>query len=42
LGIGAVIEKEYQGGSAKLRAMGYNVASLAGITSIENGKINFK
>ena len=42
LGIGAVIEKEYQGGSAKLRAMGYNVASLAVITSIENGTINFK
>lgn len=42
LGIGAVIEKEYQGGSAKLRAMGYNVESLAIISSIEGGKINFK
>lgn len=41
-GIGAVIEKEYQGGSAKLRAMGYNVESLAVITSINDGKVNFK
>jgi len=40
-GIGVVIEKEYQGGSAKLRALGYNVVSLAVIASIEDGKINF-
>ena len=42
LGIGAAIEKEYQGGSAKLRAMGYNVESLAVITSIKDGKIQFR
>ena len=42
LGIGAAIEKEYQGGSAKLRAMGYNVKSLAVITSIKDGKIQFR
>lgn len=38
----AVVEKEFQGGSAKLREAGYNVDSLAVITKIENGQIYFK
>lgn len=42
VGIGAVIEKEFQGGSAKLRELGYYVASLAVITSIHDGVIDFK
>lgn len=41
-GIAAVIEKEFQGGSAKLREAGYHVDSLAVITKIENGHITFK
>lgn len=41
-GIGAAVEKEFQGGSAKLRAKGYRVESLAVITSIEDGHITFK
>ena len=41
-GITAVIEKEYQGGSAKLREAGYYVDSLAVVTKIENGEIYFK
>lgn len=41
-GISAVIEKEFQGGSAKLRQAGYYVDSLSVITKIENGKIYFK
>lgn len=41
-GIAAVIEKEYQGGSRKLREKGYLVDSLAVIEKIENGKIIFK
>lgn len=41
-GIAAVIEKEFQGGSKKLRDMGYCVDSLAVITKIEDGKIFFK
>ncbi|MHC1724127.1 MAG: xanthine phosphoribosyltransferase [Aminipila sp.] len=40
-GIGAVIEKEFQGGSAKLREMGCRVESLAVIRKFENGKIVF-
>ncbi len=42
LGIAAVIEKEYQGGSKKLREAGYRVDSLAVIEKIENGQIIFK
>ena len=42
VGIGAVIEKEFQGGSQKLRDKGYAVESLVVVTKIENGKINFK
>ena len=41
-GIAAVIEKEFQGGSAKLREAGYYVDSLAVIEKIENGRIYFK
>ncbi len=41
-GIGAVIEKEFQGGSDKLRAKGYRVESLAVIKKIEDGVITFE
>ena len=41
-GIGAVIEKSFQGGSAKLREKGYRVESLAVITRIEDGVITFE
>lgn len=41
-GIAAVIEKEYQGGSRKLREAGYFVDSLAVIERVEDGKIIFK
>ena len=41
-GIAAIIEKEFQGGSKKLRDAGYLVDSLAVITKVENGKIYFK
>jgi xanthine phosphoribosyltransferase len=41
-GIGVAIEKEFQGGSAKLREMGYRVESLAVITSMKDGQITFK
>lgn len=42
VGIGAVIEKEFQGGSRKLREKGYKVDSLAVIAKIENGIIEFR
>jgi len=42
LGVGAVIEKEFQGGGNRVRAKGYTVESLAIIEKIENGKIIFK
>lgn len=41
-GIAAVIEKEFQGGSRRLREAGYRVDSLAVIEKIENGTIFFK
>ncbi len=41
-GIGIAIEKEFQGGSAKLRELGYRVESLAVITSMQDGHITFK
>ena len=41
VGFGAAIEKEFQGGSAKLRDMGIEVHSLAVIKSIEDGNIKF-
>lgn len=42
LGIGAVIEKEFQGGAKRLREKGYRVESLAIIERISEGKILFK
>ena len=41
-GIGAAVEKEFQGGSDKLRLKGYRVESLAVISSIKDGYIIFK
>lgn len=41
-GIGIAIEKEFQGGSEKLRQMGHRVYSLAVIASIEDGHITFR
>ena len=40
-GIGAVIEKGFQGGSDRLRERGYKVESLAVIEKIEDGVITF-
>lgn len=40
-GVGAVIEKQFQGGGKRLREKGYRVESLAVIESISDGKINF-
>ena len=42
VGIGAVIEKGFQGGSRKLRDSGYRVESLAVIDRIDDGQIIFK
>ncbi|MCL1983399.1 MAG: xanthine phosphoribosyltransferase [Clostridiales bacterium] len=42
VGIGAVIEKEFQGGGGRLRKSGYRVESLAVIEKITDGKILFK
>ena len=39
VGIGAVIEKGFQGGSDRLREMGYRVESLAVIERIDDGVI---
>ncbi len=41
-GVTAVIEKEYQGGSKRLRDAGYYVNSLAVVTKIRDGQIYFK
>ena len=41
LGIGAVIEKQFQGGGKKLRSKGYRVESLAVIKEIRDGQIFF-
>lgn len=40
-GIGAVIEKGFQGGGQRLREAGYRLESLAIIKKIEDGKITF-
>lgn len=40
-GVGAVIEKRFQGGGSRLREKGYRVESLAVIESVRDGKINF-
>ena len=42
VGVGAVIEKEFQGGGKRLRENGYHVESLAIIERIEDGGIVFK
>ena len=42
VGVGAVIEKGFQGGSRRLREKGYRVESLAVIDRIEDGRIIFK
>lgn len=43
VGIGSVVEKEFQGGGNKLRAEGYKVESLAMITDIaDDGTLTFK
>ena len=42
VGVGAVIDKEFQGGSARLRESGYTIEALAVIEKIEDGKITFK
>jgi xanthine phosphoribosyltransferase len=41
-GIGIVIEKGFQDGGSLLRDKGYNVESLAIITSLENGLVKFE
>ena len=41
-GLGAVIEKKYQGGAERLRAKGLRVESLAVITSLKDGHIEFE
>ena len=41
VGLGAVIEKKHQGGSARLREAGLKVESLAVIASLQDGKIIF-
>lgn len=41
VGLGAAIEKKYQGGAEKLRKLGLRVESLAVIASLEDGKIEF-
>lgn len=41
VGCGAVIEKVYLSGGSDIRSMGYRVESLAKISSISNGKIEF-
>lgn len=41
VGVGAVIEKEFQGGASKLREIGCRVESLAVIRKFEKGEIVF-
>jgi xanthine phosphoribosyltransferase len=41
VGIGALIEKTFEGGRAALQALGIPVESLASITSMDGGKIAF-
>ena len=40
-GVGAVIEKGFQGGSSKIREAGCRVESLVVIEKVENGNITF-
>ena len=39
VGIGIVIEKQFQGGAEKINAKGYNLESLARIKAFENGRV---
>ena len=41
VGLGAAIEKKYQGGAEKIRKLGLKVESLAVIASLGDGKIEF-
>jgi xanthine phosphoribosyltransferase len=41
VGIGALIEKTFEGGRASLEQLGVQVESLASITSMDAGKIVF-
>ena len=41
VGVGIVIEKAYQGGGDKLRAKGIRIESLARVSSMSDGKIEF-
>lgn len=41
VGVGVAIEKQFQGGSAKLREEGYRVEALAVVQSIQEGDIEF-
>lgn len=41
-GIGAVIDKEFQGGAKRLREKGYRVESLVTVERISEGKVAFK
>jgi xanthine phosphoribosyltransferase len=41
VGVGSVIEKQFQGGSNRLRAVGIRVESLAVIEAIKDGEITF-
>ncbi len=40
-GIGIVIEKAFQNGSSKLKEHGYRVESLARVSSLANGAVEF-
>ena len=42
VGVGAVIEKGFQGGGDKLREHGYRLESLAVVDALEDGKITFR
>lgn len=42
VGIGAVVEKEWQGGAKRLEDLGYRVESLAIVTSIHDDDIKFR
>jgi xanthine phosphoribosyltransferase len=41
IGVGALIEKTFEGGRAAIKALGIPVESLASITSMDSGKITF-
>ena len=41
VGAGVAVEKVYQGGGNRLRDLGYRIESLAKISSLDNGKVEF-